>query len=99
MCARDEHALCVPRSWHHHALTGATDRTRRISRSPPCNGAGMGVRAHLQAIEGDEVDLDAEAWARPRMPGPLRGVFGKLPYASRESPRLPDAPRAGTLCA
>ena len=59
----------------------------------------MRGRAHLQAIEGDEVDLDAEAWARPRMPGPLRGVFGKLPYASRESPRLPDAPRAGTLCA
>ena len=33
--------------------------------------------AHLQAIEGDEVDLDAEAWAHPRMPDPLRGAFGK----------------------
>ena len=43
----------------------------------------MGVRAHLQAIEGDEVDLDAEAWARTPMPAPLRGAFGKLQRAVR----------------
>ncbi|MBX7084733.1 MAG: hypothetical protein K1X88_36350, partial [Nannocystaceae bacterium] len=52
------------------------------SRSPPCNGVGMRGRGHLQAIEGDEVDLDAEAWPRPRMPTPLRGAFGKLPAPS-----------------
>ena len=58
---------------------GATDRLRRISRSPPCNRAGMRGCGHLQAIEGDGVDLDAEAWPQPRMPAPQRGASGKLP--------------------
>ncbi len=47
-------------------LIEAGDRLRRESRSPPGNGPGMRGVAHLQAIEGDEVDLDAEAWAPPR---------------------------------
>ena len=41
----------------------------------------MRVVAHLQAMEGDEVDLHAEAWATTRIPGPLRGASGKLPGA------------------
>ena len=41
----------------------------------------MGAVAHLQAIEGDGVDLDAEAWATAPMPDPLRGASGKLPCA------------------
>ncbi len=60
-------------------INEATDRLRRFSRGQPCNGPGVRGRAHLQAIEGDEVDLDAEAWATPRMPAPLRGAFGKWP--------------------
>ena len=44
-----------------------------------CIGSGLRVVAHLQAIEGDEVDLNAEAWATTRRPDPLRGASGKLP--------------------
>ena len=74
-----------------HAIE-ADDRLRRGSRSPPCNGAGMRGVAHLQAIEGDEVDLDAEAWATPRMPAPLRGAFGKPPAPTRSPARTKSCP-------
>ena len=65
----------------------------------------MRVVAHLQAMEGDEVDLHAEAWATPRMPGPLRGASGKLPAAhpcpsARAPPSArPAATRAAPLVA
>ena len=51
----------------------------------------MGVVAHLQAIAGDEVDLDAEAWATTPMPTPLRGASGKLPGGDSESAQCPSA--------
>ena len=54
----------------------------------------MRAFAHLQAIEGDEVDLDAEAWAKARMPDPLRGAFGKLPCAVPRPPASTPANRS-----
>ena len=61
----------------------------------------MRVFAHLQAIGGDEVDPNAEAWATTRMPGPLRGAFGKLPthglQDTTESCTRPLCPEYGTL--
>ena len=44
--------------------------TTQITKSA-CIGPGMRVVVHLQAIGGDEVDPNAEAWTTTRMPGPL----------------------------
>ncbi len=59
--------------------------------------AGMRVRAHLQAIEGDEVDLNAEAWARTRIPARLRGGLGCLRRAIPNPPSHTRATRTSAL--